>query len=229
MDDIDEARDWQGNEIDCGSCRHQALEAEGQLPPQTCLRPRPLRPAHRPLLQLESGIWPNSYVAASAFRGARDRGQARQRVPAALAARRSRGDGAVERGATPAQAAGAAAAQRRSSRGENSHRVGPRRRRTDADDGGSGLLRAAGDRASYRALPARPHDGRCGDRSSPRRGATHTAGLAAPNGQRFRMPWCGWRSRSGLLPICCRGCGTIRTGACATRWRAGSGSASSRN
>ena len=25
-DDIDEACDWQGNEIDCGSCRHQALK-----------------------------------------------------------------------------------------------------------------------------------------------------------------------------------------------------------
>jgi hypothetical protein len=26
MDDIDEARDWRGNEIDCGGCRHQALK-----------------------------------------------------------------------------------------------------------------------------------------------------------------------------------------------------------
>ena len=35
-DDIDEARDWLGNEIDCASCTHQALQPAGVSPAQSC-------------------------------------------------------------------------------------------------------------------------------------------------------------------------------------------------
>jgi hypothetical protein len=66
MDNIDEARDWQGREVDCGACAHQALKAiEGCKLRHACVNDRYARRIDRffnwnPLLA-------NSYLAHPHF------------------------------------------------------------------------------------------------------------------------------------------------------------------
>ena len=121
--------------IDRNCYRRRALRLHA------CLRERPLRAPHRPVLRLEP-VARQRLPRAPAFRGPRHRRQVCGCFPAAAAARRSRRGGALERCAALAAPLSLAAAQRSPSRGTHPRRLAPRRRGFEPHDARSGLLRA---------------------------------------------------------------------------------------